>query len=146
MFLAGFLWICVGTMLVHLAYSWLTAQPQTMRWIFLGIGFVAALLIHHLGFLRIANQNLERIMVMDAKQCLFAFISWKSYMIIIIMVTLGILLRHSHIPKPYLSILYAAIGLALILSSIRYLRVYVRELKKHRKQASMQQHSGLEEK
>jgi hypothetical protein len=38
------------------------------------------------------------------------------------MVTMGITLRHSPIPKQYLSVIYTGIGLALFLSSIRYFR------------------------
>jgi len=130
LFLAGFLWICVGTMLVYLAYTWLTTASTTIFWIFLGVGFILALAVHHLGFLKIVDHNLERIMMMDTKQCLFAFISWKSYLIIIIMVSMGVLLRHSDIPQHYLAILYTGIGLALILSSVRYMRVFFRELRK----------------
>ena len=132
MFLAGFLWICVGTMLVFLAYSWLASASDAVFWMFSGIGFIAVLLIHHLKFLKIVNQNLERISMMNEKQCLFAFISWKSYLVILIMVLLGVALRHSEIPRHYLAILYTGIGLALILSSVRYMRVYFLELKKHR--------------
>jgi hypothetical protein len=36
------------------------------------------------------------------------------------MIALGLLLRHSAIPKPYLAILYIGMGLALLLSSLRY--------------------------
>jgi len=66
----------------------------------------------------------------EREAVLISFISWKSYLIIIIMVTLGVLLRHSEIPKHYLAILYTGIGLALILSSVRYMRVFFRELRK----------------
>jgi hypothetical protein len=61
---------------------------------------------------------------MDEKQCLFAFIPWKSYLMIALMITMGAILRHSSIPKPYLAILYTTIGLALILSSVRYIRTF----------------------
>ncbi len=64
---------------------------------------------------------------MQGKRCVFAFQSWKSYLIVVIMIAMGIGLRHSPIPKPYLSVLYIGIGLALILSSFRYLKYY-REL------------------
>jgi len=130
LFLAGFMWICVGTMLLVLACSWLATASKTIFWMFFGIGFIVALLVHHFGFLNIVDHNLERIMEMNEKQCLFAFISWKSYLIIIIMVILGVLLRHSEIPKHYLAILYTGIGLALILSSVRYMRIFFREWKK----------------
>lgn len=130
LFLAGFMWICVGSLLLILACSWLATASKTIFWMFLGIGFIIALLVHHFGFLNIVDHNLERIMVMNEKNCLFSFISWKSYLIIVIMVTLGILLRHSEIPKHYLAILYTGIGLALILSSVRYMRAFFRELEK----------------
>ena len=49
--------------------------------------------------------------------------SWKSYLLLGVMMALGIGLRHSPLPKPYLAVLYIGIGLALVLSSVRYLRV-----------------------
>ena len=130
LFLAGFVWLCVGAMLLVLAYSWLSEAPRTVSFLFFGFGGVAALLIHHFGFLKIVDKNIERILPMVEKKCLFSFITWKSYMIIIVMVMMGTLLRHSAIPKQYLAILYTGIGLALILSSLRYIRVFINEIRK----------------
>jgi hypothetical protein len=65
---------------------------------------------------------------MKGKSCFFAFIPWKSYLIIFIMVMMGALLRHSVIPKKDLAILYIGIGLALLLSSVRYIRIFYREM------------------
>ena len=67
---------------------------------------------------------------MKGKKCLFAFIPWKSYITIGIMITMGILLRHSMIPKKDLAILYIGIGLALFLSSIKYLKVFYMRIQK----------------
>ncbi len=50
----------------------------------------------------------------------------ENYLTVIIMVSMGIALRHSRIPKQYLSIIYNEIGLALFLSGIRYLRHSIR--------------------
>ncbi|MDF1590484.1 MAG: hypothetical protein P1P89_03125 [Desulfobacterales bacterium] len=130
MFLAGFIWLCVGAMLLVFAYSWLSESPGTIAFVFFGFGVVLALLIHHLGFLKIVDKNIERILPMVEKKCLFSFITWKSYLVIMVMATAGIWLRHSAIPKRYLAILYTGIGLALILSSLRYIRVFVDEVKK----------------
>jgi hypothetical protein len=130
LFLAGFVWLCVGTMLLVFAHAWLSGAPRTISFMFLGFGVVVALLTHHFGFLRIVDKNIERILPMVEKKCLFSFITWKSYMIVIVMVTMGILLRHSAIPKQYLAILYTGIGLALILSSLRYIRVFTLTLHK----------------
>jgi len=130
LFLAGFMWIAVGAMLLTLASSWL-AQSHDNRWhLFGGAGLVCALLIHHFGFLRIVDKNLDRILLIQSKNCVFSFMTWKSYLIVAVMISMGILLRHSSIPKLYLATLYTAIGLALILSSIRYMRVLLSQCKK----------------
>ncbi len=124
LFLAGIVWVSVGIMLLFMAFSWLSAASNINIYLFAGAGFVLALLVHHFGFLKIADKNLQRILLMDDKKCVFSFIPWKSYLIIVVMVTMGTALRHSAIPKQYLAILYTTIGLALILSSVRYIRVF----------------------
>ena len=45
------------------------------------------------------------------------------------MIAMGAILRHSPIPKGYLAILYTGIGLALVLSSVRYMRVFLKEIR-----------------
>ena len=130
LFLAGIIWVCVGTMLLFLAFSWLAKVSNINIYLFGGAGVVLALLAHHFGFLRIVDKNLERILPMDEKKCLFSFMPWKSYLIIVVMISMGAILRHSMIPKQYLAILYTAIGLALILSSVRYLRIFFREIRR----------------
>lgn len=127
LFLAGIIWECVGIMLLYLAYSWLSATSHTSVFLYWAAGILLALLIHHFGFLRIVDKNLKRILQMNDKACFFAFYPWKSYLLIVVMVAMGSLLRHSMIPKKDLAILYIGIGLALILSSVRYIRIFYRE-------------------
>ena len=129
-FLSFFVWLVVGTMLLLFAYSWLKAAQVHDSFLFVLVGVVAALVIHHFGFLKIVDKNLGRILPMEGKQCAFSFMTWKSYIIVAVMVILGTGLRHSAIPKTYLSILYIGIGLSLILSRIRYLRVLLSQLRK----------------
>ena len=129
LFLAGFMWLGVGTMLLFLSISWLDEFRVHGSFIFGATGVIVALLVHHFGFLRIVDKNLGRILPMEGTRCVFSFITWKSYIIVAVMVAMGILLRHSPIPKPYLSVLYIGIGLALLLSSVRYLRVLLSQIK-----------------
>ena len=129
LFLAGVVWLCVGAMLLTLACSWLSDAPGKPFFIFLAAGILLALLVHHFGFLRIVDKNIARILPMTDKKCLFSFITWKSYMIIMVMVGMGTFLRHSAIPRPYLAVLYTGIGLALVLSSLRYIRVFIQQVK-----------------
>ena len=127
LFLAGIVWACVGIMLILLAFSWLSAADGNI-YLYAAAGISLALLVHHFGFLKIVDKNLRRILQMKGKRCFFAFIPWKSYLIIFIMVMMGAFLRHSVIPKKDLAILYIGIGLALLLSSVRYIRIFYREM------------------
>jgi hypothetical protein len=131
LFLAGFMWLGAGAMLLCFSYSWLNAFHAHGSFVFGGIGVTVALVVHHFGFLKIVDKNLGRILPMEGKKCIFSFLTWKSYIIVTVMVALGTLLRHSPMPKPYLSILYIGIGLALKLSSVRYLRVLLSQFIKN---------------
>jgi len=122
--LSGLMWCGVGVMLIIFAVSWLSPYNGKEQLFFYLAGFLAAMPIHHFGFLKIADKNLNRLLPLTEKKCLFSFMTWKSYIIVLIMVSMGIALRHSSIPKRYLSILYNGIGLALFLSGIRYFRFF----------------------
>ena len=123
-FLAGLMWCGVGVMLLRLAVSWLM-QFQG-RFVYYLTGFVIAMPVHHFGFLKIADRNLTRLMPISEKKCIFSFMTWRSYIIVVVMVLLGITMRHSRIPKNYLSVLYIGIGLALFLSGLRYFRFFIK--------------------
>ena len=127
---AGALWAGAGTLLLRYSWSWLSVCRDGGSVLYALAGTAAALLIHHFGFLRIVDSNVGRIVPMEGKKCMFSFITWKSYLIAAVMVAMGVALRHSPIPKHYLSIVYTGIGLALILSSIRYFRVCIIQLLK----------------
>jgi hypothetical protein len=122
--LAGLMWCGVGVMLISFAVTWLSAYSGSGRLIFYIGGFLAAMPIHHFGFLKIADKNLNRLLPITEKKCVFSFMTWRSYLIVLVMVSMGVALRHSAIPKQYLSVLYNSIGLALFLSGIRYLRFF----------------------
>jgi hypothetical protein len=121
--LAGLMWCGVGVMLIRYAVSWLSVMSIKEQIVFYVIGITIALPIHLFGFSKIAGKNLRRLMPMEQKKCVFSFMTWKSYIIVLFMVSLGITLRHSSLPKQYLSIVYNGIGLALFLSGTKYLRV-----------------------
>jgi hypothetical protein len=122
--IAGLMWCCVGIMLIHFAVGWLSMYSGKGKYLFYLAGFITAMPIHHFGFLRIADKNLNRLLPLTEKRCVFSFMTWKSYLIVLVMVTMGITLRHSAIPKRYLSVLYNGIGLALFLSGLRYMRFF----------------------
>lgn len=123
--LAGLMWSLVGIMLCRLAYIWLAA----VNWSFglsLGLlGIISALAAYRYGFSKIARKNIVRLCLLPDKCCIFAFQAWKSYLIVIFMIMLGIALRSLPIPKHFLAVIYTTIGGALFLSSFHfYLRIY----------------------
>ena len=118
--LAGAMWSAVGLMLCSLAYGWLRdSHLPSAVWI--GVGsFLAAILVYRFGFLHIAQRNIRRLLALNRKTCLFAFMPWKSYLLVAGMMALGITLRSSSLPHVYLAVIYITIGAALFLSSLHY--------------------------
>lgn len=122
------MWIGVGVMLIIFASEWLydaTDQPLWLIVLMIFTGLVLASLIYFFGFSKIVKKNIKRIISKPEKFCIFAFISWSSYLIILVMVALGILLRNSPIPKHFLAAIYIGIGGGLAFSSSGYfIKIY----------------------
>ena len=112
----------VGLALCSMAVYWLFTVPG--NWIIaLLTGLIAGLIVYYFGFLKLVRKNRTRIREQapgDRKVCLFAFQSWRSYIIIIIMMALGFTLRHLPISRMYLVPVYLAIGIGLFLASLHY--------------------------
>lgn len=124
--LAGIAWLGVGIMLTDKAFVWFI-ESDIKIYVFSLIAFGFALVFHHVGFLRIADKNLKRIAEMEGGlRCAFSFIKWQSYLLIFVMISFGIILRHSGLPMQYVGIVYLTIGLSLMFSSIRYFRYFFR--------------------
>lgn len=119
---SGVIWSAVGLMLGITAIRWLIPEGLLR-----GAGFGLAGLILTVGFFRkrfshLAQQNIHRLRKLPERGCFFAFQAWKSYLIILIMITLGSTLRHLPIQRPILAVVYMAIGAALFLGSFPYYR------------------------
>ena len=124
--LSGIIWTIVGIVLCNLAVRWLSQTPTQSALLFGLAGVILSLLIHHFGFLKLVNKNIARIQAKEGKVCIFGFQPWKSYLIILIMIAMGITLRQSAFPKPYLAIIYIGFGGAMLLSSLRYHRIFIK--------------------
>ncbi len=120
---AGLFWIIGGLFLIYRSYSLI---PNIQKSIFT-LSLIAVTLSglkSWLLFSRIVNKNIRRIEKLapnKKKICLFAFQSIESYILIIIMVISGLLLRKINLSVDILFVLYLAVGLSLIVSSRRYL-------------------------
>ena len=124
--LSGIIWTVVGIILCNLAIKWLANTPIQSALLLGSTGVILSLLIHHFGFLKLVDKNISRILAKEGKVCIFGFQPWKSYLIIVIMIVMGTTLRHSSLPKHYLAIIYIGFGGAMLLSSFRYHRVFIK--------------------
>ena len=120
--LAGSTWALVGMLLCRYSYGWLSPLPLERAFLFGLSGVAIALVVYKFGMSVIAGKNLSRLVAKSNKSCLFGFLTWKSYANIGLMVTLGITLRHSSVPKDYLSLVYTSMGGALMMGSVPYFR------------------------
>jgi hypothetical protein len=62
-----------------------------------------------------ADWNTVRIIARGDSRCLGGFLAPKTWLLIIIMMGSGILLRRSGVPRPILGVLYTAVGSALLI-------------------------------
>lgn len=120
--LAGATWGIVGLLLCRYSYGWLSPLQFDHAILFALVGAAISIVVHRYGMSKIARKNIDRLVAISGKKCIFGFLTWKSYAIIALMVTMGVTLRHSAVPKDYLSLLYTSMGGALLLGSIQYYR------------------------
>ena len=118
--LAGIVWSGVGIRLTLLALGWLQPVPLRDTVLLLSLGIVLALAIYRFGFSRLADKNIDRINQYRDKVCLFAFQEWTSYVLVVVMITLGSIMRRSPFPQDLLAAMYTGIGGNLFLASWHY--------------------------
>jgi hypothetical protein len=88
-------------------------------WTVVGLGLSA------LGFVwcfavrrRLAEKNAARVIRRGDGHCLGGFLSGKTWLLVAVMMTAGIVLRRSGVPHAILGVLYSAIGTALLAGSV----------------------------
>jgi len=123
---SGVMWSAVGIMMCATAIGWLADRGMGWGMAYGLAGLVLAVLPVRWGFGSIAQKNIRRLRRLPDRGCFFAFQAWKSYLIIMVMIALGVTLRHSSIPKHFLAVAYTAIGGALIVGSFYYYRHLLR--------------------
>lgn len=125
--IAGVIWSAVGVLLLSYAVQWLAPVGLSLEIVLLLAGVVVSGVFSHSVFLRIVRSNIARIDAGPERASVFAFQGWKSYLVTTFMIGLGVTLRHSALPKPWLAVMYSGIGAALLASSVLYhLRFFAR--------------------
>lgn len=114
LFAAPFLWTAIGCLLIYRGWSWV---GQGHRLFFvpaaLMLGTVKSLLILDAT----ARRSINRIIRFKDGTCLGAVYSWKTWLLVLLMMTAGVVMRKLTQPGPIIGSLYMAIGWGLCFSS-----------------------------
>lgn len=125
---AGVIWLAAGVNVVRMG---------VLTWADLGwscsAGMLIGLVLTFMGFgamfFKVSQKNVKRIHAMPAEQRKFYnFMTLKSYLIMIFMISLGVYLRHNPaVPRSFISFFYVGLGSALSLAGIVYFVSLFRE-------------------
>lgn len=140
---SGVLWSAVGLGLVVTAIDWLVPEGWARGAGYGGAGVMASVLWLRRPFGGLAQKNIHRLRKLPTRGCVFAFQAWKSYLLILIMIALGSLLRQLPIQRPLLAVVYTAIGASLVLGSIHYYRHLMRLSRLARRRSGSHRQSDL---
>ncbi len=132
------MWIYVGQILISYGIVWFEEEITKFLWLFILVSVIAVLSIFKFGFLKIVYKNIKRLQQKRDKICIFAFMEWKSYIIMVIMMTMGIMLRTFIGPNEYLGIMYIGIGGGLLLSGLIYFKPIIQLIKNKTKKKSVE--------
>lgn len=121
LFFAGVVWLIAGVILISRGIS-LAGNNSFQIWLRIFFSFIAGGLFYMFVFSRISIVQIRRIINLEkTRPCLFSFFSLKSYIMMILMIVTGLLLRKSGIILPeYLSLMYITMGIPLLISSLRF--------------------------
>jgi hypothetical protein len=121
LFVAAAVWTFAGGMLLFRGILFAFDHPSYLL-LRLLLSVVGGGLFYWGMFSKISLKHTQRILAMEnVRPCLFSFFNVKSYILMSIMITGGILLRTSGImPPAYLFMLYITMGIPLSLSAVRF--------------------------
>jgi hypothetical protein len=128
LFAAPFLWTAIGCLLMVRGWGWL--DPRQGKVLFLAAGLLGTL--KSLFILdKIALQSLDRIIRFRGNICLGAVYSWKTWLLVLLMMVAGLAVRSLIQPGPGIGIFYSAVGWSLCLSSRMGWREWFRRVRHH---------------
>ncbi len=122
--LAGITWFGVGFMLCYRAWGWLSTESPGRTWVEELGAIATGFFLYSFALSKVAQRNIDRIDDLPHRTHVWHFIPMKSYLMIAGMIALGVLLRNSSLPEEILIIPYTAMGGALILGGVLYLRSF----------------------
>jgi hypothetical protein len=118
---AALVWTCAGGMLLLKGTSLFIKFPSFLG-LKISISIICGGIFYLLLFSKISNKHIKRILnIKIDRPCLFSFFNLRSYILMTIMISSGIMLKKFGIISPeYLSIVDVTMGIPLFLSAFRF--------------------------
>ncbi len=114
LFVAASLWTVVGLSLMSRGIVWLAAVDKL--WIILPALLFGTLKSTYM-LDRSAKKSIDRIIATRDGRCLGGVYSVKTWLLVLLMMTAGCLMRNSSLAKEFLGLFYVSIGWGLLFSS-----------------------------
>jgi hypothetical protein len=116
LFMSAFLWTTIGLMLLVKGAS---RVSQLVYWppLVVIVAILAGSLKSYFILDTSARRGIDRILKFSDGTCLGAVYSFKTWILVLCMMGMGVILRKSSLPDSLLCFLYITIGWALLLSS-----------------------------
>jgi len=114
---AALMWSFIGLYLMARGYVMSAALPGFFLALALGLALVLGTAKAFLVIERAARKNIARIVARPDGMCLGGIYSWRMWGLVVCMMLGGRLLRNSPVPPLVVSVIYVAVGWALLLSS-----------------------------
>ncbi len=113
-FLAALLWSLIGLMLMFRGFFGINGSG--MEWLFL-VAILLGLLKSNFVLDRVAEKNMNRIVEKGENQCLGGVYSWRTWLLVLLMIAFGRMLRASSLPLWFVGSVYFTVGVSLFWSS-----------------------------
>lgn len=121
LFTAGCVWIIAGVNILRIGI--ITWMSDLHYWLFkVGEAIVVFLLFFNFIFRKLFYKHTERISRKGDKNCPFSFFDVKGWIVMIVMITFGVIIRRFHLlPSSFISVFYTGLSSALIITGILFL-------------------------
>lgn len=121
--LAGFVWYAVAISLGLRGAGWVIGSEWST--LLVVVGLVLGALKGRFIMQRVASSAIDRIQERGRDKCAGGFFSWKSWLVVLVMMAGGHALRLTAIPRPILGALYIAIAMGLLIAGRLYWRAAI---------------------
>ncbi|MCX6288007.1 MAG: hypothetical protein NTY96_12920 [Bacteroidetes bacterium] len=121
LFIAGLAWTTAGGILMWRGLDY-EMKHSAHLWLNILIGIIIGVPFYIILFARISRKHIKRIWGLSIPYpCAFSFFNFRSYIMMMLMITTGVLLRKFDvINKEYLFTFYIGMAFPLLISAFRF--------------------------